>query len=152
MIDQARRRLTYANVMSTVGVFLALGGGFALAKIKGDGRIIQKGSKVEGPLETIANVPGVVKVRAECIGALQITIENTSDKTLELHRGVGGDTAVAALTPGDQEQYSSSGNEIVQVFRAGTKATPMAQLTISGQYPGTCAAQPPVAVTAISSE
>lgn len=51
-MQQIRRRLTYANVMSLLGVFLVLGGGAAYAarKISGD--------DLRGGAETTAKIKG----------------------------------------------------------------------------------------------
>src|SRR3954452_16271567 len=44
MLERWRERLTYANVMSTVGVFLALGGTATAAKSLISGRDVRDGS------------------------------------------------------------------------------------------------------------
>ena len=151
-MQRIRERMTYANVMSTVAVFLALGGGLAFAAIKGDGRIVQKGKAVGLEPETVAKVPGVVRVRADCTGSLQIHIRNDSDAAITLFAGVGNDTSVDELLPGVEETYPGNGNLVVQAFRPQGNGSPMASLTISGVYQGTCAVEHFVAVTAVSSE
>jgi hypothetical protein len=152
-MQRIRERLTYANVMSTLGVFLALGGGYAIASsVKGDGRVIQKGKAVGSDFETVAKVPGVVRVQARCSGALQISIRNDSGAAIELDAGVGNDTDVIQILPGVEETYSGDGNLVVQAFRPQGNGKPMASLTISGKYQGTCAVEHFVAVTAVSSE
>ena len=65
-----RRHLTYANVMSTAGVFLALAGGYAIAEINGDGSVRSGQVSNLGTSEeykTILTVPGMGKVQAACI-------------------------------------------------------------------------------------
>ena len=147
-----REKLTYANVMSTLAVFLALGGGYAIATIKGDGRIVQGSEVIEIDPETVANIPGVVKVRASCTGALEFELKNLSGAAQQLEIGLGNDTEDEVLLPGEKATFIGSGNTLVQAFRPSGSGSPIASLTISGQYLGSCAAPHPVAVTAVSSE
>jgi hypothetical protein len=64
-----RRHLTYANVMSTLGVFLALAGGYAIAKAGGEGSSVRSAQVTNlGPdYKTILKIPGLGKVQTACI-------------------------------------------------------------------------------------
>jgi hypothetical protein len=63
-----RRHLTYANVMSTVAVFLAVAGGYAIGQIGGDGSV-RSGtvSDLDADYQTVLSVPGMGKVQAACV-------------------------------------------------------------------------------------
>ena len=62
-----RRHLTYANVMSTAGVFLGLAGGYGIAQIGGDGSV-RSGQvrNLTAQPKTVLRVPKMGKVTAHC--------------------------------------------------------------------------------------
>jgi hypothetical protein len=143
MIRRLLSRLSYANVMATLAVVLALGGGgFALANVSGSGDVrfgAEKGL-TPGGFETVLTMPGVGKLQAVCSKGTLIRVKNTSGKTLQVtrFREIDGDFdsdtvpdgQVSTLTfiqfPMDTVRY--------HVFRAGGDGTPMADLTVSTRY------------------
>ena len=136
------QKLTYANVMATLGVFLALGGGYAVATIQGNGNAVFNGNanKLNANYKTIANVPGIVRVNAACAGEVLYRIKNTSSKTLLMHRGTGGGTFDYKMQPGESEDFFNDGvqTQIFHVYRARGDMTPAALVTISSFYPNSC--------------
>jgi hypothetical protein len=83
MLERILSRLTYANVVASVALFLALGGGYALA-VSGDGKL-QKG-KVNGigtAFEDVRTLTGIGSIQAQCVtGApdpsLSVRLHNTT--------------------------------------------------------------------------
>jgi hypothetical protein len=159
MLQKITKRLTYANVMSTLGVFLGLGGGYAIATIGGDGRVIRDAARNFGPsFETVATVPGIVKVQAKCFSVedIDVRMKNISGKALDIQRGVGTNTVYDRIPPnGASDQdfgiYSPQSTELFHVFRPNADRTPMAQITLSGQE-GTDCGDTLLAVQALGSE
>ena len=108
-----RKRLTYANVVATLALFLALGGGvYAATKIKGSeikkgtirGKQIKRAS-VPGNKLKDASVPGG-KLKQETVTGAQV-----NESTLEVTRIVArpsGDTDLAA--DGTPRDYPLTGN------------------------------------------
>lgn len=127
-----RRHLTYANVMSTLGVFLALAGGYAAAKITGDGSI--KGGQVidvGSERETLVTVPGLGKATAICVGdETRAAWKNTSGGrervTVELATG----TASFLSQDGSSHQYPLETQQRKIVFHVAAYGGPGAPQTI----------------------
>ena len=67
MIDRIRQRLTYANVVATLALFAAVGGG-AVAAVGGSGGTVRVGAVKPGtfPGTKVLGLAGVGVLRAEC--------------------------------------------------------------------------------------
>ena len=139
-------KLSYANVMATVAVFLALGGGITIAAISGDGSVrfgAEKGL-TEFEWETVLTLPGIGKVQAFCSKGTSIRFRNTSGEQLQASvlRGQGaqfdGDIlgqggALAQAVFADSED-SNIDTMRFHVFKASASGQPMADITVSHQY------------------
>lgn len=81
-----RKHLTYANVMSTLGVFLGLAGGYAIAELGGDGSVRSgQVSNLTDDYKTILKVPGMGRVQAACVNTDETRIAwKTGKKTLRV--------------------------------------------------------------------
>jgi hypothetical protein len=161
MVRGLRSRLSYANVMATLAVALALGGGgFALANISGSGNVrfgAEKGLS-SAHYETVLALSGVGKLKAFCGKSTLIRFKNTSSKTLQLTRfreqdGDFDSDKVAAGEVSLETSFSGFPRDTVRyhVFRAGGDGTPMADIAASTKYPANLAcASRTVAAQALS--
>jgi len=139
-------RLTYANVMSTLAVFLVLAGGIAAAAISGSGSVKFGGQKglVNGEWVTVLNLPGIGKLQAFCGKSTDLGFKNTSGKKLQATASTilaGSDTSEAvdgALAHGARlDIFAATGDEGLStarfhVFRPGKE--PIAEITASHRY------------------
>ncbi len=130
------RHLTYANVMSTLGVFLALAGGFAIAKISGDGSV-RSGqlTDLDGDFATVVSVPKLGKVTAACVGGLTKVAWNNTIPTNERVSVDFIDTATQFLSdPGQSSAYTMSLPEsklVFHVFRNNGDDTPQTVVNVA---------------------
>lgn len=71
MLNQIRTRATYANVTSTLALFVALGGGsFAVAALSGsEKRVVKKIAKAQANKRITARAPGLSVNHAETAGS-----------------------------------------------------------------------------------
>lgn len=156
MLRRMASRLSYANVMATIAVFLALGGGgyAALAAIEGSGRGVFGGrTGFDGSTSTfepILTVPGVVSIKGSCdanaTSSLLVKVTNISGRHLVIHRPRdfgepatsgslspnGGSATLTLWGPGGDTQYW-------HVFRPHGDTRPMVGLTVSGLEGQGCA-------------
>jgi hypothetical protein len=71
-MKQLRGRLSYANVMATIAVFAAIGGGaYAVTKsaqpVKGGGKIVSGVRNfAPGPFQTLVKLPGIGAIKGSC--------------------------------------------------------------------------------------
>jgi hypothetical protein len=140
MLAKLRSKLSYANVVATMALFAALGGGYAVA-FSGSGSL-QKGSDlgISSNRETIRSLTGIGSIQAQCQSdQVQVYFENKSGELL---------TAMGAgVTGGTVEQYGDNvgpGN-LLLLFDAGESITTM-DLHISPQD-GTSRPQASVDIT-----
>ena len=162
MIWQVREKLTYANVMSTLAVFLVLGGGITAAAISGSGSVKFGGQKGVSPApswDTILNLSGIGKVQAQCGKGTNIAFRNTSGKKLlaTFLENEGGGAQDALLDDKDrlQETFEPADNGIdtIRFHVATLNGKVMAEITASNRYPDDFAcAKRTVAAQAVSSE
>ena len=161
MLRRLISHLSYANVIATVAVFLALaGGGYALATIQGHGRVSFGGQKglSDGSFATILNLPGIGKVQGRCGMSDSVRFKNTSGRELQatVSEGAVGDFEAEPLSDGaslSQQFHAFDGLDTVRfhVYRAGTDGTPMAEITASHKFRSGCASNA-IAVQAVSSD
>jgi hypothetical protein len=163
-MSQISGRLSYANVMSTVAVFLALGGGVTLAAISGDGSVrfgAEKGFPVM-EWSTVLNLPGIGKVQALCSkGGTGIRFKNTSGETLQASvlREGDGNVAAASLPQSQSLEMVALGigdDDIdtmrFHMFKASDSGTPTVDITVSHQYGDASCEQRAAAAQAVASE
>jgi hypothetical protein len=151
-----RRHLTYANVMSTLGVFLALAGGYAVAKISGDGSIRGgQATDIGADRETLVTVPGLGKATTICLGdETRAAWKNTSGGrervTVEFDTG----TASFLSQSGSSHEYSLETGQPKLTFHVaaygGTGAPQTIVSVIAGGASDQCAER--VAAEAITAE
>jgi hypothetical protein len=164
VVKRVTDRLSYANVMATVAVFLALGGGITMAAISGDGSVrfgAEKGL-TEFEWETVLNLPGVGKVQAYCAKGTEIRFKNTSGGTLQASGLREADPAFDAATLADNESlgivvqgfgaYDNIDTLRLHVFRASAGGKPTADIIVSHQYGPAGCEQRAVAAQAVASE
>ncbi len=157
------RRLTYANVMSTIGVFLALTTGVALGDIQGTGRV-KFGNRLDIPFVIddgdVLNLPGVGRLEAACTplpnltDPLRVQFTNTSGFRMHVHTDLGGaDPTFAILRNNEFTTLQSSAHDLMtwHIYRHSGADQPQATLITSSDETGDCDTSR-VAVTAISSE
>jgi hypothetical protein len=157
-------RLSYANVMSTVAVFLALGGGITLAAIQGDGSF-RFGAAKDLPFlewETVLSVPGIGKVQVFCAKGTGVRFKNTSGGTLQASvlRETDGDFEAASLAENESLETLAQGvgasDNIdtlrFHAFKASAGGKPTADLTLSHQYNDGDCANRAAAAQAVASE
>ena len=154
-----RRHLTYANVMSTAGVFLALGGGYAAAKLAGGG-----GDKVtDGQVfnlnenfKTIASAPGVGKVKANCDPMTEDTLLawKTTDHRVRLFHEQEGSTGGFQSNAGEQHTFLLNIPEPrIELHIIGDRDNDQPQVTVSAagiDFSDGCAVQ--VAAQVVTSD
>ena len=153
-----RRHLTYANVMSTVAVFLALAGGYALGTVGGDGSV-RSGtvSGLDADYQTVLSVPGMGKVQAACINVdqtmiawkttarpLRVTVERDSG-SFGFHHQVGSRSAYEIGLGGIGMRI-----QFHVAARAPKDAPQTVVSAVGADFSGDCAAQ--VSAEAVSTE
>ena len=144
-----RRHLTYANVMSTVGVFLALGGGYAAAKLTAGGDRVTDGQafNLGENFKTVANAPGVGKVKANCDPATEDTLIawRTTDHRIYLFREQEGNSSGFQSNRGEQHTFLLDNTQPRIEFHAiGDLDNDNPQATVTaaaGNFSGGCAQQ-----------
>lgn len=151
MLNRLTSRVSPATVISTIALFVALGGGYALA-FSGSGSL-QKGSLL-GPTSTLTSVrtlTGIGEIGAECTsGALEWKFVNTSGETLDVEemRGTPGAPdvtrdAIELEDTEDDDTASATGHSTIRwhiVPSDGTKS-PQADVSVStDEVAGNCAA------------
>ena len=151
MFQRFLSRLTYANLMATLAVFLALGGGLALATIHGNGSVRfggQRGLPSDHRFVTILDLQGLGKLQAAC-GATspndKVRFKNTSGGRLNatVFDEPNGDFHATPLSNGDTLQtvfaaFDSFDTVRFHVFRAGRRGTPAADIVASHKYGSGC--------------
>jgi len=160
MIKRLSARLTYANVMATVAVFLAIGGGVTLAAIGGSGRVKFGGEKglTLFTYETVLSLPGVGKIQASCSKGTNIRFKNKSGKTLRatVHRSSTGDFESDTLANNESLEHFAGIPDPdtlrFQVFRTSGSGKPAADITVGSRYGGGACEQRMVTAQAVSSE
>jgi hypothetical protein len=91
MAKRILSRLNYANVMATIAVFMAMGGGYAVA-FSGSGSL-QKGALLNIPngAVTVRSLTGIGAIQASCSGGSpSVAFKNTSGEDLRA-QGIGID-------------------------------------------------------------
>ncbi len=146
MMKRVAAKLSYANVMATVAVFLVLGGGITMAAISGDGsvRFGAKNGLTASEWETVLNLPGIGRVQARCSKRTEIRFKNTSGRALQgsLLRETDSDFAATVLPDGGtldtvaQAVEEEEGIETMRfhVFKTSASGKPMADITVGHQY------------------
>ncbi len=143
MLERIRGRLTYANVVATLAVCLAIGGGVTLAAVNGSGTVKfggEKGISSEA-YETVLSVPGVGKVQALCSKGTLVRFKNTSGKTLAatVERAAAGDFEEDVLADGESlETFGFFDVDTLRfhAFRQAASGTPATDITVGVSYPG----------------
>jgi hypothetical protein len=85
MLKRFRRHLSPPTVVSTIALFVALGGGYAMA-FSGSGSL-QKGARLGIPFEStdIRTLSGIGSIQARCrFGDFELFFKNTSGKQLRM--------------------------------------------------------------------
>jgi hypothetical protein len=145
MIKWLAARLSYANVMATLAVFVVLGGA-AAATLRGNGSVkfgAEKGLD-KASYETVLNLSGLGKVQAICGGQTGIRFINRSGKEVQATLEQGSDEIFFGATMADGENFeggaATQDNGIdtlrFHVFTADADGKPMADITVSHKYPG----------------
>jgi hypothetical protein len=112
-LNRIREKVTYANVMASVAVFLALGGGaFALThrskSVKGGGKIVSVVKDVNaGADTTILKLSGLGKISVGC---------GTDAKTSSWGFTTGDRAAYIALTDGNGSRVAGHGHGFTTSF------------------------------------
>ncbi len=146
MMKRVAGKLSYANVMATVAVFLVLGGGVTMAAISGNGSVrfgAIKGLAVQ-EWETVLNLPGIGKVQAFCSKGTEIRFKNTSGGALQgsLLRETDSDFEATVLPDGSSVDTVAQGvgeedgidTMRFHVFKTSASGKPMADITVGHQY------------------
>ncbi len=104
-MKQIRKRITYANVMSSIAVFLVLGGGAAYAATKIGSNQIKGNSITTGKIKKEAVTAGKIKKNA---------ITTAKIKNLAVTNGKLGDASVnfAKISPGTNVIATASGGPV----------------------------------------
>jgi hypothetical protein len=146
MVKRVASKLSYANVMATVAVFLVLGGGITMAAISGDGsvRFGAKKGLTKFEWETVVNLPGIGKVQARCSKGTGVRFKNTSGGTLQgsVLREADSDFVATVLPDGGTLDTFALGiaeaDDIdtmrFHVFKTSASGKPMADITVGHQY------------------
>jgi hypothetical protein len=113
-VKQIRERFTYANVMSTIAVFLVLGGATAFAAS-------QLGKNSVGKKQLKANAVTTAKIKKNAVTAAKIKANAVT--TAKIKNGaITGEKIAAATIGATQLGAGSVGNaqtQVVKVFKAG---------------------------------
>jgi hypothetical protein len=155
MLQPLISRLSPATVISTIALFVALGGGYAMA-FSGSGSL-QKAAKGGGisttQFETIRTITGIGSLQAKCnefTGSLLVRVRNTSGEPLRSYmdvigsdgpNGTGHFPSAMANNSFDLEGGHQMGS--VDTFRYhiwpddGSKS-PQADMTVSSVRHGLC--------------
>jgi hypothetical protein len=159
MIKRLQARLTYANVMATVAVFLAIGGGVTLAAVSGSGSVkfgAEKGLNVE-EFETVLSLPGIGQIQAGCfVDVSKVRFKNTSGETLQATAVRASDASFEGSALADGRSLERQGGDPqntfrFHVFKADPDGTPAADVTVGSRFVESCAGRT-VTAQAISSE
>jgi hypothetical protein len=146
-MGRIRSRLTYANVVSSIALVLALGGGYAFA-FQGHGSLLSANNAVapHSP-ETLLTLPGIGTMTLDCDASTRpsVKLHSTASKTL-VARDVmtkSGDQTLysqATLSPdsGDPVYFtgaSSVANPVsthhISIFPASTAKRPQAEVILN---------------------
>jgi hypothetical protein len=144
MIKRLKARLSYANVMATIAVFVAIGGGVTLAAVGGSGKVKFGGEKgiSGGGFENVLSVPGVGKIQAQCLKGTFIRFKNTSGKSLyvTVEDPDSDGFTDALLADGESIQEVSVGTQTFRfhAFRAAGGGTPAADITVGAKWTVDC--------------
>jgi hypothetical protein len=158
-MSRLRARLSYANVMSTAAVFLAIGGGVAFAVIQGSGKAVfsgEKGLPTVGFVK-VAGVPGVGKVLGHCNGVNNtIRFKNTSGTKLTVtsfNQETGATTGPGILDDGETDDWiAGSDTTRYHVFKFNDSGRPMADFAVTSVAEGACEGGTGMFVTGLSSD
>ena len=126
MFKSLRGKLTYANVVATLALFLVLAGGLAAAAISGSGTAKFGGQKglIVSEWVTVLNLPGVGKLQGFCSKSSSFGFRNTSGKTLQatVVRNADGTAEDQILAPGERMQLGvGSGDDGLSTARFQTR-------------------------------
>lgn len=159
MLRRLFSHLTYANVMSTLAVFLVIvGGGVALASVSGTGRVKFGADRGLGSgYTTVLSVKGVGQVQAACNGnVLTLGWRNTTSQqqvawadrpAQDVHISIMLDPGLTPLaTVGDSEGLR------MHIFRGTGADRPAADVVITALPNASGCGDDHVAAGAVSSE
>jgi hypothetical protein len=157
MLKRLRPRLSFANVMSSIAVFLALGGGYATA-FSGSGTV-QKGALLNIPngAVTVRSLTGIGAIKASCSGGSpSVALENTSGEQLAVG-GVGIDDYIGfGIEDGESENLDpevDGFNEMnVHISPGDGSKRPQADVQITADDGADTCATSSVAVLATNTE
>lgn len=139
-------RLTYANVIATLALCLAIGGGVTLAAVGGSGSVkfgAEKGLS-SAAFETVLSLNGIGKVQAFCDNDVTIVrFKNTSGKRLQATsvRASDGSFFGEALDDGDALQHQAGNPQATfrfHVFTADANGKPAADITVGSKFATPC--------------
>ena len=142
-----RRHLTYANVMSTLGVFLGLAGGYTIAKVTGDGALKSgQVTDVGANTQTVLTFPGMGKVTARCVGGTDTEVGWRHTGKRQHRVSVEFEDAETSFlsAPGSHHEYTmpDQGSKLTfNVFLAKGNDEPQVSVDVvgSGIFAGACA-------------
>lgn len=111
----ARKRLTYANIMSTIGLFLLLAGGTAVAAK-------QLGKKTVGPKQLKSNAVTTAKIKKAAVTKAKIKNGAVDNSKLADNAVTSSKIADGSVTGGDINAGSTSFSQITTRLRTSTTA------------------------------
>lgn len=142
------KRLSYSNVVATVALVLAIGGGaYATAnrqksKLPGAGATVSANKRLisSTSFTRVLRIKGMGRFLAQCQGGqLIFRYSNTTPRNQELFRDSGGpDPALLSIGTGSYDSGSSPADQFVYQVRSLRKGYPIATFVISTQEGTTC--------------
>lgn len=141
VLNATLKRLTYANVISTIALFVALGGGYAVA-FSGSGSL-QKGAWVGPPTVgqvTVRSLTGIGALNASCteggIDTVNLQLTNGSGEPLSFRWGdTQGNDGGNFVQPNEQEAIEplvgGQSNLRLHIFPTDGTKRPQASLDIN---------------------
>lgn len=114
-------RLTFANVISLIALFAALGGGYAIAFSGGGSLDKVRVTGLSSDYQKVLELPGIGPLKAKCEGEAEVTVkiknETDGDDALLTNQERGGFGYVqGSLNPGEATEEKFTFNGWVQMY------------------------------------
>jgi hypothetical protein len=116
-----KARLTFANVVSVIALFVALGGGYALAFSGGGSLAKARVTGLDADYQKVIELPGIGPLKAKCEGDAEVTVmiknKTEDDDALLTNQERGGFGYLGgSLNPGETTEETFEFNGWVQMY------------------------------------
>jgi hypothetical protein len=120
-LQGVKARLTFANVVSAIALFAALGGGYAAAFSGGGSLAKARVTGLGADYEKIMDLPGIGPLKAKCEGDVEVTVRiknqtEDDDSLLTYQERAGSGYVLGSLNPGETTEESFEFGGWVQMY------------------------------------